>query len=115
MTRTADLALRHAEAVNGGTLPGLVTCASGISPSGPIHLGNLREFLTVHFVAEEIRRRGIAVRHLHSWDDYDRFRKVPVGVDEAWHSHGSGTALRGLPMWSAHPGSTPAGTFRNRS
>ena len=58
VTRTADLALRHAESANGGTLPELVTCASGISPSGPIHLGNLREFLTVHFVAEEIRRRG---------------------------------------------------------
>ena len=55
-------------------------CASGASPSGPIHLGNLREFLTPHFVAEELRRRGLAVRHLHCWDDYDRFRKVPAGV-----------------------------------
>ena len=40
--------------------------ASGASPSGPIHLGNLREFLTPHFVAEEMRRRGLRVRHLHS-------------------------------------------------
>ncbi|KAA1421574.1 lysine--tRNA ligase [Nocardioides humilatus] len=96
VTRTADLALRHAETVNGGTLPELVTCASGISPSGPIHLGNLREFLTVHFVAEEIRRRGIAVRHLHSWDDYDRFRKVPVGIDPAWSEH-IGRPLSAVP------------------
>ncbi|MEZ0579895.1 lysine--tRNA ligase [Nocardioides sp. MH1] len=96
VTRTADLALRHAETVNGGTLPALVTCASGISPSGPIHLGNLREFLTVHFVAEEIRRRGISVRHLHSWDDYDRFRKVPVGVDPAWSEH-IGRPLSAVP------------------
>jgi len=96
VTRTADLALRHAETVNGGTLPELVTCASGISPSGPIHLGNLREFLTVHFVAEEIRRRGINVRHLHSWDDYDRFRKVPAGVDEAWNEH-IGRPLSAVP------------------
>ncbi|WP_183094650.1 lysine--tRNA ligase [Nocardioides stalactiti] len=96
VTRTADLALRHAETVNGGTLPDVVTCASGISPSGPIHLGNLREFLTVHFVAEEIRRRGINVRHLHSWDDYDRFRKVPAGVDAAWNEH-IGRPLSAVP------------------
>ena len=104
VTRTADLALRHAESVNGGTLPDLVTCASGISPSGPIHLGNLREFLTVHFVAEEIRRRGIAVRHLHSWDDYDRFRKVPAGVDESWNEH-IGRPLTAVP--------DPTGQFDN--
>ncbi|GAB3853849.1 lysine--tRNA ligase [Nocardioides maradonensis] len=96
VSRTADLALRHAEQVNGGTLPDLVTCASGISPSGPIHLGNLREFLTVHFVAEEIRRRGINVRHLHSWDDYDRFRKVPAGVDPSWSEH-IGKPLSAVP------------------
>lgn len=101
VTRTADLALRHAEQVHArsggsGTLPDLVTCASGISPSGPIHLGNLREFLTVHFVAEEIRRRGINVRHLHSWDDYDRFRKVPAGVDPAWNEH-IGRPLSAVP------------------
>ena len=72
VTRAADDAIRHAGEGN------LVTCASGISPSGPVHLGNLREFLTVHFVADEIRRRGVPVRHLQSWDDYDRFRKVPA-------------------------------------
>ena len=104
VTRTADLALRHAEQVNGGTLPDLVTCASGISPSGPIHLGNLREFLTVHFVAEEIRRRGINVRHLQSWDDYDRFRKVPAGVDTAWNEH-IGRPLSAVP--------DPTGEFAN--
>ncbi|PWN01093.1 lysine--tRNA ligase [Nocardioides silvaticus] len=96
VTRTADLALRHAETVNGGALPEVVTCASGISPSGPIHLGNLREFLTVHFVAEEIRRRGVTVRHLHSWDDYDRFRKVPAGVDPSWEEH-IGRPLSAVP------------------
>ncbi|MBS4752835.1 lysine--tRNA ligase [Nocardioides sp. zg-ZUI104] len=104
VTRTADLALRHAEQVNGGTLPEVVTCASGISPSGPIHLGNLREFLTVHFVAEEIRRRGITVRHLHSWDDYDRFRKVPAGVDPSFAEH-IGKPLTAVP--------DPTGEFEN--
>lgn len=86
----------------------MITCASGASPSGPVHLGNLREFLTVHFVAEEIRRRGFPVRHLHSWDDYDRFRKVPAGVDASWAEH-IGRPLSAVPdpdgchvSWAEH-------------
>jgi lysyl-tRNA synthetase class 1 len=64
-----------------------VVCASGISPSGPIHLGNLRELMVPHYVVEEIRSRGIECEHLHSWDDYDRLRKVPAGVDESFDRH----------------------------
>src|SRR6266571_8206523 len=78
-----------------------IVCASGLSPSGPIHLGNLREVLTPHLVAEEIRRRGHECVHLLSWDDYDRYRKVPVGVDPAWNEH-IGKPLTSVP---APPGS----------
>src|SRR5690606_8739541 len=94
--RAADEAVRHAEGRE------LVTCASGASPSGPVHLGNLREFLTVHFVADELRRRGVKTRHLHSWDDYDRFRKVPAGVDASWAEH-IGRPLSAVPdPWGCH-------------
>jgi lysyl-tRNA synthetase, class I len=79
-----------------------IVCASGISPSGPIHLGNLREVLTPHFVADEIRRRGRDVVHLLSWDDYDRFRRVPAAIDPAWAEH-VGKPLTSVP---APPGST---------
>ncbi|MEU3598658.1 lysine--tRNA ligase [Streptomyces sp. NPDC006798] len=84
-----------------------VVVASGISPSGPIHLGNLREVMTPHLVADEIRRRGYEVRHLISWDDYDRFRKVPFGVegvDESWAEH-IGRPLTSVPApkGSAYP------------
>ncbi len=103
VNRAADDAIRHA-----GEDAELITCASGASPSGPVHLGNLREFLTVHFVAEEIRRRGLPVRHLHSWDDYDRFRKVPAGVDPSWAEH-IGRPLSAVPdpdgchvSWAEH-------------
>lgn len=82
VTRAADDAVRHA-----GEGAALVTVSSGASPSGRVHLGNLREFLTVHFVAEELRSRGVPTRHLHVWDDFDRFRKVPVGVDPSWSEH----------------------------
>lgn len=64
-----------------------IVCASGISPSGPIHLGNLREVMTVHFVADELRLRGRSVDHIHSWDDFDRLRKVPVGVPESYEEN----------------------------
>ncbi|MEV0493794.1 lysine--tRNA ligase [Streptomyces atratus] len=76
-----------------------VVVASGLSPSGPIHLGNLREVMTPHLVADEIRRRGHQVRHLISWDDYDRYRKVPAGVpgvDESWAEH-IGKPLTSVP------------------
>jgi lysyl-tRNA synthetase class 1 len=100
VTRAADDAIRHARELYGEDH--VITCASGASPSGPIHLGNLREFLTVHFVAEEIRRRGIAARHLHSWDDYDRFRKVPVGIDPSFADH-IGRPLSAVPdPWDCH-------------
>jgi lysyl-tRNA synthetase class 1 len=103
VTRAADDADRHA-----GENAEIVTVSSGASPSGRVHLGNLREFLTVHFVAEELRRRGINTRHLHVWDDYDRFRKVPVGVDPSWSEH-IGRPLTAVPdpegchdSWAAH-------------
>ena len=64
--------------------PDRVACASGVSPSGPIHMGNLREVFTTHLVADALVRRGRPVEHLHSWDDYDRLRKVPAGVEESF-------------------------------
>ena len=73
-----------------------IVCASGISPSGPIHLGNLREVFTTHLVAEALRRRGEDVVHLHSWDDYDRFRKVPAGVDTSFERY-IGRPLASIP------------------
>ncbi|WP_101389478.1 lysine--tRNA ligase [Streptomyces sp. TLI_146] len=84
-----------------------VVVASGLSPSGPIHLGNLREVMTPHLVADEIRRRGYEVRHLISWDDYDRYRKVPNGVpgiDDSWAEH-IGRPLTSVPApaGSAYP------------
>ncbi|MGH2364163.1 MAG: lysine--tRNA ligase [Chloroflexota bacterium] len=64
-----------------------IVCASGISPSGPVHVGNLREVMTVHLIAEELRRRGRHVDHVHSWDDYDRLRKVPQGIPPEFEEH----------------------------
>ena len=75
---------------------GPLVCASGISPSGDIHLGNLREAMTTHLVAEELIRRGHEALHLHSWDDYDRLRKVPAGAPD-WLADHIGRPLCDIP------------------
>ncbi|MFF8591579.1 lysine--tRNA ligase [Streptomyces sp. NPDC015220] len=102
-TETTDWVSRFADEVieeSERRAPGKpVVVASGLSPSGPIHLGNLREVMTPHLVADEVRRRGHQVRHLISWDDYDRYRKVPAGVpgvDESWAEH-IGKPLTSVP------------------
>ncbi|MET7363953.1 lysine--tRNA ligase [Streptomyces sp. NPDC005562] len=118
-TDTTDWVSRYADEViaeserraSGGKEDGAgartIVVASGLSPSGPIHLGNLREVMTPHLVADEIRRRGYEVRHLISWDDYDRYRKVPAGVagvDESWAEHiGKPLTSVPAPAGSAYP------------
>ncbi|MFE1776831.1 lysine--tRNA ligase [Streptomyces sp. NPDC059008] len=120
VSRFADEVIAEAERrapgkmASGAPAPGtadasapVIVCASGLSPSGPIHLGNLREVMTPHLVADEIRRRGYTVRHLISWDDYDRYRKVPAGVagiDESWAEHiGKPLTSVPAPAGSAYP------------
>ncbi len=58
----------------------LYTCASGITPSGTVHVGNFREIISVELVVRALRDKERPVRFLYSWDDYDVFRKVPTNV-----------------------------------
>lgn len=55
-------------------------CASGVSPSGSVHVGNFREIAIPYFVAKALRLKGKKVKFIFSWDDFDRLRKVPVNV-----------------------------------
>ncbi len=59
-------------------------CASGISPSGPVHVGNLRDIVTIWLVGKALQDKKKKVYLFHSWDDYDRFRKVPKGIPEPY-------------------------------
>ena len=59
------------------------TCASGITPSGTIHIGNFREIISVELVVRALRDRGEMVRFIYSWDNYDVFRKVPKNIPNA--------------------------------
>ncbi len=111
VTRLADEVV--AEAQHRG-LDGPIVCASGISPSGPIHLGNFRELITPHLVADELRRRGIDCEHILSWDDFDRFRRVPknlAGVDDSWEQH-IGKPLTAVPPPAGSPHASWADHFK---
>ena len=58
----------------------LYTCASGITPSGTVHIGNFREIISVDLVVRALRDLGKKVRFIYSWDEYDVFRKVPLNM-----------------------------------
>ena len=58
----------------------LYTLASGITPSGLVHVGNFREVITVDLVGRALEARGKQVRFVYSWDDFDTFRKVPKNI-----------------------------------
>ena len=55
-------------------------CASGISPSGSVHIGNFREIATSYFVVKALEKKGKKARLLFSWDEFDRLRKVPANI-----------------------------------
>ncbi len=57
-------------------------CASGITPSGTVHIGNFREIISVELVVRALRRLGAKVRFIYSWDDLDVFRKVPANMPD---------------------------------
>ncbi len=63
------------------------TVASGVSPSGFVHIGNFREIATPYLVAVELKKMGKKVRYILSIDEYDRFRKVPVGIPKEFEKY----------------------------
>lgn len=65
----------------------IYTTAAGISPSGVVHFGNFRDIVTSHLVREALIAKGKKARLLFSWDNYDRFRKVPAGVPNEYFIH----------------------------
>jgi len=62
-------------------------CASGITPSGQVHIGNFREVITTDMVVRALQDKGKKVRFIYSWDDFDRFRKVPKDVDKSYEKY----------------------------
>lgn len=65
----------------------IYVCASGITPSGIIHIGNFREVITTDLVVKALQNKGKKVKFIYSWDDYDRFRKVPKNIDKKYEKY----------------------------
>ena len=62
-------------------------CASGITPSGTVHIGHLREVLTSEFVMRALKDFKKDAELIWSWDDYDRFRKIPQNVPKDFEKY----------------------------
>lgn len=58
--------------------------ATGITPSGPIHIGNMREVVTGDLVFKAMRDRGLDVELLYIADDFDPLRKVYPFLPESY-------------------------------
>lgn len=57
-----------------------IVIAAGTSPSGTVHIGNFRDIITSYFIVKALKQQGENAKLLFSWDDYDRFRKVPKNI-----------------------------------
>ena len=62
-------------------------CAAGISPSGSVHIGNFRDVATIFFVSKALRDLGKKVSLIFSWDEFDRFRKVPKNIPNTFEEY----------------------------
>ena len=62
--------------------------STGISPSGEIHVGNMREVLTADAVFRALRDRGAQVRFNYVADNFDPLRKVyPFLASDDYEQH----------------------------
>lgn len=61
--------------------------ATGITPSGPIHLGNMREVLTGDVVYKAMKKRGLDAELIYNADDFDPLRKVYPFLPEEYSKY----------------------------
>jgi len=69
---------------------------SGISVSGNIHAGNLREVLVAEAVANALRARGEEVRFIFHADTIDPLRKIAPGIPQSYEEY-IGHSLSHIP------------------
>ena len=60
---------------------------TGITPSGPIHVGHSREILTADAVHRVLRERGAASHAHYIGDTFDPLRRVYPFLDESFQEH----------------------------
>jgi len=70
--------------------------STAISPSGEIHVGNMREVLTGELVYRALKSAGKSAKFYYEADDMDPLRKVPAGIDQSFSKY-IGTPLFKTP------------------
>ena len=60
------------------------TIATGITPSGPVHIGNMREVMTAEAVYRALLDRGVEARLIYIADTYDRLRRLYPFLPESF-------------------------------
>lgn len=78
-------------------LPGPHEISTGISPSGEIHIGNLREVITADVVFRALKERGVDVVLDYVADNFDPLRKVYPFLDKAVYEPLIGCPLSEIP------------------
>lgn len=61
--------------------------ATGITPSGPIHIGNMREILTTDAVYRCLREKGGDAELIYVADDFDPLRRVYPYLPKTYEEH----------------------------
>jgi lysyl-tRNA synthetase class 1 len=77
--------------------PGRHEISTGISPSGEIHIGNLREVITADCVYRALRERGGEVTLDYVADNFDPLRKVYPFLDRSVYDPLVGCPLSEIP------------------
>ncbi|NYT02072.1 MAG: lysine--tRNA ligase, partial [Methanosarcinales archaeon] len=63
------------------------TLATGITPSGPVHIGNMREVMTAEAVYRALLDRGAEARLIYIADNYDRLRRLYPFLPQSFQEH----------------------------
>ena len=71
--------------------------SSGITPSGPIHLGSMREILTADAVVRSVNDKGGKAKLIYIADNADPLRKVYPFLDENKFKDYVGRPLAEIP------------------
>ena len=61
--------------------------ATGITPSGPIHIGNMREILTGDMVNRAAKDMGVNTKLIYIADTIDPLRKVLSFLDKSYEQY----------------------------
>jgi lysyl-tRNA synthetase class 1 len=80
------------------------TVASGITPSGAIHIGNMREVVTADAAYRALKDKGADVRLIYIADTLDPLRKVYPFLSDDYEAH-VGKPLSDIPC--------PCGNHKN--